>query len=87
MYTTHPIRSNNPTNPVEYRMTQLNGWKMTGNPDAFRQGATAFRNARDWAKGEREALIIAANNRVPGDRSLTMESSAEGRLSSSNETD
>ena len=64
IYSTHPIPSNNPQNPIEYRMIQLNGWKMTGNPEAFRQGATALRNARNWAKEKREELIIAANNKV-----------------------
>lgn len=42
-------------------MTQLNGWKMTSNPEAFRQGASALRNARDLVKEEREELIAAAN--------------------------
>ena len=65
IYSTHPTLSNNPQNPIEYRMTQLNGWNMTGNPEAFRQGASALRNARDWAKKQREDLIIAANSKVP----------------------
>ena len=65
IYSTHPTPSNDPQNPIEYRMTQLNGWKMTGNPEAFRQGASALRNARDWAKEKREELMIAANGKVP----------------------
>ena len=62
IYTTHPTLSNDAQNLTEYRMTQLNGWKMTGNPEAFRQGASALRNARDWAKEKREELIAVANN-------------------------
>lgn len=58
IYTTHPTRSDPTQTYTEYRMTQLNDWKMTGNSEAFRQGASALRNARDWAKdhgcGERE---------------------------------
>ena len=46
-------------------MTQLNGWDMTGNPDTFRQGASALMNARDWANEKREELMIAANGEVP----------------------
>ena len=61
IYSTHPTPSNDPQNPIEYRMTQLNGWKMTGNPEAFRQGASALRNARDLMKENREELIAAAN--------------------------
>ena len=44
-------------------MTQINTWAMTGNVEAFRQGATAFRNARDWAKEKRDEFIDAANVR------------------------
>ena len=61
IYSTHPTPSNDAQNPIEYRMTQLNGWKMTGNPEAFQQGASALRNARDLVKEKREELIAAAN--------------------------
>ena len=64
IYSTHPTPFNDPQNPIEYRMTQLNGWKMTGNPRAFRQGASALRNARDWTKEKREELMIVANGKV-----------------------
>ncbi|KAL9023439.1 MAG: hypothetical protein Q9196_007198 [Gyalolechia fulgens] len=65
IYSTHPTPSNGSQNKMEYRMIQLDGWKMTGNPDAFRQGASALRNAREWAKEKREELIAAANGKVP----------------------
>ena len=64
IYSTHASLSSNPRHPVEYHMTQFNGWSMTGNPDTFRQGAAAWRNARDWAKEKREELIIAANDKL-----------------------
>ena len=41
LYSTHLTPSMSPEIPIEYRMTQLNGWDMTGNPDTFRQGASA----------------------------------------------
>ena len=65
MYTTHPASSKDPKTSIEYRMTQLNSFAVTGNPDYFRQGASALRNARDWAKEKREELMIAANGKVP----------------------
>ena len=34
---------------------------MTDTAETFRQGATAYRNARDWAKEQREAAIVRAN--------------------------
>ena len=45
-------------------MDQLNTWGMTGNIETFRQGATAYRNARDWAKEQRDEAIRRANARV-----------------------
>ena len=65
IYSTHPALSNGSQKSIEYRMTQLNGWKLTGNPDSFRQGAIALRNAREWAKENREELIAAANGTAP----------------------
>ncbi len=67
-------------------MTQLNGWDMTGNPDTFRQGASALRNARDWAKEKREELMIAANGKVPEAEHSDLVSSTQSSVSlSSNE--
>jgi hypothetical protein len=45
----------------EYYMHQLNTWGMTGNKDAFRQGATAFKNALDLTAEYRNAAIAHAN--------------------------
>ncbi len=81
IFTTHATPSNNVEVPIEYRMTQLNAFAMTGNPDTFRQGASALRNARDWAKEKREELITAANSIMPETRSFTVESSTESLLS------
>lgn len=64
LYTTHRTPSTNPNRDYEFRMTQLRGWDMTDNPDTFRQGAGALRNARDWAKEKREELITAANGKA-----------------------
>ncbi|MCJ1448908.1 MAG: hypothetical protein MMC23_009427 [Stictis urceolatum] len=59
MYVSHVV-VNNEGSP-EYHMSQLNAWSMTGNAKAFREGATAFRNARDWAQEQRDELIEGAN--------------------------
>lgn len=64
IYTTHPKLSNDAQNLTEYRMMQLRGWKMTDTADTFRQGASALRNARDWAKEKREEIIAAANGKA-----------------------
>jgi hypothetical protein len=37
---------------------------MTGNLDTFRQRATAYRNARDWTKEQRDDAIARANKRA-----------------------
>ena len=64
MYTTHPVQSTNPNHQIEYRMTELNAYAMTGNVDSFRQGAAAFRNARELTREGRKELIAAANDKV-----------------------
>ncbi|KAK2759835.1 hypothetical protein FQN54_002569 [Arachnomyces sp. PD_36] len=61
MYTCHPIEPTDFGHEPEYVMTQLGGWSMTGNPETFRQGATWYRNAREWARGKRDEFIMAAN--------------------------
>ncbi|KAM5489075.1 hypothetical protein MaudMau93_003800 [Microsporum audouinii] len=47
----------------EYIMTSLRSFAMADSLDSFRQGATAYRNARDWAKEQRDGFIRAANER------------------------
>ncbi|KZZ89165.1 hypothetical protein AAL_07813 [Moelleriella libera RCEF 2490] len=73
MYTSHPIP---PTDGKEagFVMTQIKTWGMTGDADTFRQGATAFRNGRDWAEKQRDKIIKQVNNRVscgPGTVSIS----------------
>jgi hypothetical protein len=63
MYTTHPTQGEDCISP-EYHMTQVSGWALTGNINTFREGVTAFRNARDWAQEQRDAFITAANKRA-----------------------
>ena len=88
MYTTHPTASESPTNPIEYRMTKLRSFAMTDAPDTFRQGASALRNARDWAKEKREELITAANGKTldPGQSSLVSFTDSSVSLSSNEVT-
>ncbi|KAL9607347.1 MAG: hypothetical protein Q9167_007732 [Letrouitia subvulpina] len=64
LFTTHCTPSTNSNRGYEYRMTQLGGWDMTNNPDTFRHGAGALRNARDWAREKREELVTAANGKI-----------------------
>ena len=60
-YATHPAASEDPERTIDFRMTQLNSYAVTGNPETFRQGASAFRNSRDWAEETRKRLIDSAN--------------------------
>lgn len=85
MYTTHPEPSTDPDNSTEYHMTQLGGWALTGSNRQFREGASAFRNGRDWAEERRNELIAAANGRVTGiaREMSTLESSDHSMLSQS----
>ncbi|KAG9228449.1 hypothetical protein BJ875DRAFT_489859 [Amylocarpus encephaloides] len=63
IYATHSAQPNGPGGRPEYYMTQINTWGMTGNVENFLQGASAFKNARDWAKEQRDRSIRQANER------------------------
>ncbi|EED23188.1 conserved hypothetical protein [Talaromyces stipitatus ATCC 10500] len=63
MFTSHPSRSTT-ANRTEYYMTQIKGWSMTSDPDAFREGATWYRNGRDWAKEQRDDAINRASEKA-----------------------
>jgi hypothetical protein len=72
LYTVHPTQSPDPNDSPKYHMTQLRSFAMTDAAERFREGARAFRNARDWAKAQRDELIAVANSRVtdtPGETS------------------
>jgi len=69
MYTTH-ITSSGPGGSPEYHMSQVGGWNTIGDPDTCRRGFTAFRNARDRAQEQRDAFVLAANERA---RSVNIE--------------
>ncbi|KAL9608152.1 MAG: hypothetical protein Q9167_007004, partial [Letrouitia subvulpina] len=66
IYTIHPTQGSNVKDSPEYHMTQLNTFAITGTSERFREGVGALRNARDWAKEQRDELIAAANSRVMG---------------------
>ncbi|EEQ89659.2 uncharacterized protein BDCG_04779 [Blastomyces dermatitidis ER-3] len=44
LYTTHVSKSDNPDSRPEYFMTQLRSFALTDTSEAFRQGASAYRN-------------------------------------------
>lgn len=71
LFSVHPTPPKNSQNPIEYRMNQLRGWKMTDSQDTFRAGASALRNVREWAQDKRQELVDAANRKaksiVPSD--------------------
>jgi hypothetical protein len=64
MYAHHPTQPKSSGGNPEYHMTQLDAFAMTGTARKFREGATALRNAREWAKEQRDNFIAAANDRA-----------------------
>lgn len=64
LYAHHPTPPTTPGGRPEYHMTRLRGFLMTDTREAFVQGATAFRNARDLAQRYRDNFIRAANARA-----------------------
>ncbi|MCJ1377738.1 hypothetical protein MMC17_000834 [Xylographa soralifera] len=81
LYTSFPVQPANPGGRPEYYMKQLKAYAMTCDSGVFRQGVAAYRNARDWAKEKRDALIEAANGKFSGtcNRSQSLESSGYKR--------
>lgn len=72
MYTSHVRPPRTPRGRPEYCMNQLRSFSMTDTADTFRQGAAAYRNARDWAKEQRDDAIMKANDRaIPADAEAT----------------
>ena len=76
LYTMHPIPSTGPDNVSEFRQTKLKGFIMTDDSDTFRKGASALRNARDWAQEKRKELIAAANRKALDTESSPLDSSS-----------
>ncbi|OAA48631.1 hypothetical protein NOR_01881 [Metarhizium rileyi] len=64
MFTSHPIPPRTPGGKPGFVTTQIKTWGLTSDADTFRQGASAFRNARDWAKQQRDDAIRQANERA-----------------------
>ncbi|EQL31109.1 hypothetical protein BDFG_06499 [Blastomyces dermatitidis ATCC 26199] len=64
LYTTHIGKPKIPDRHPEYFMTQLRSYSLTDTSETFRQGACAYRNARDWAKEKRDEFIGMANKRL-----------------------
>lgn len=64
MYASHPIEPSIAGKKHDIAMTQLKAFALTNDLDTFRQGATAYRNGRDWAKLQRDQVIAQANERI-----------------------
>jgi hypothetical protein len=57
MFTSHLSQPTSPGDRPEYPSNQVKGWSMTSDLETFRQGATYYRNARDWTKEQRDEVI------------------------------
>ncbi|PGH23924.1 hypothetical protein AJ80_01986 [Polytolypa hystricis UAMH7299] len=64
LYTTHPTESTSHGRDTDFHRAQLGAWALRGSLEQFREGVSALRNARDWAKEQRDKFIAAANNTV-----------------------
>ncbi len=64
MYTSHLTQPLSFGVQPEYCMSRLGAYAMTHNREIFCQAATAYRNARDWTKEQRDKAIRRANERA-----------------------
>ncbi|PHH75048.1 hypothetical protein CDD80_2665 [Ophiocordyceps camponoti-rufipedis] len=65
MYCVQPIPPPSAREEPGYAMTLIDSYALVGSADNFRTGAATYRNARDWAKQQRDHVIKQANERVP----------------------
>jgi hypothetical protein len=63
MFTSHPSEPT-ASDRTEYHMSQLGSFSMTHDAEVFRQGATWYRNGREWAKEQRDNAIKDANQQA-----------------------
>ena len=61
MYAHYLYQPNSSRTNAEYYMMQLKTWSLTGDRERFLEGMTAFRNAEEWTKAQRNAAIEHAN--------------------------
>jgi hypothetical protein len=64
LYATHPTQPTNPSISPEYHMSHIDSFVLTSDPDTYRQGITAFRNTRNWAKEQRDRSIEKTNTKA-----------------------
>lgn len=72
MFTSHPTQPIIAGDRPGCCMNQLGAYAMTHNQESFRQGATAYRNARDWTREQRDEAIERANKRVNDSQNETL---------------
>ena len=79
MFTCHPTRSRelNTSRRTEYVSNLVRIWGLIGSLEDFLKGATAFRNARDWARDQREIAIKQANETVAREAEMVVNSVSE----------
>ncbi len=66
IYAIHSLRSELPKPRIEYFMTKIGAYAITGSSRGFREGVAAYRSAKDWAKQQRDTAIKNANERATG---------------------
>ncbi|KAH8723854.1 hypothetical protein GQ44DRAFT_750669 [Phaeosphaeriaceae sp. PMI808] len=63
IFTSHIKPSHTKSGEFETLFTRIGSYCINHDAEAFRSGATAYRNARDWAKQQRDMAIARANER------------------------
>ncbi|KAL4875025.1 hypothetical protein BJY04DRAFT_202725 [Aspergillus karnatakaensis] len=64
LFASHPSEPSDPGGRPNYHMTPLGTYDIADNLRGFREGATVYRNARDWVKEKREEMLSLANGRL-----------------------
>ena len=66
LYTTHVVMTNNKAAPIEYHTAACASISMDDDVEEFRVAVSALRNAREWARDQREELIRLSKGMTMG---------------------
>lgn len=66
LYITHTVLSNNFALPFEYHTVVCSSWNLGNDAETFRTAVSALRNAREWARDQRDDMTRYLNGMVIG---------------------
>ena len=64
LFTTHVVTTHRPPSYTETYTVSCGDWSLVKDAEKFRDGISALRNAREWARDQRESLILISKGMI-----------------------